>query len=362
MKLMGNKKHIFAEITLTNNCNCNCSYCFEGLHICQPRNLDIEKRQLELLVDACKNFDKDKYESFIISFWGGEPFLNMEFMYEIIKSTCDFDFVKYHCYSNGILLNKYKELFSKDFFQKKKDKFHIQLSYDGEPHHSLKRGNNSSQVLTTAQFLYDNNIQFSFKATLSYDLLDKLPDIWDSYKQLSDRFGNIVSYFPTLDTSTSPSDETFEIWKRSILNIAKKEFQYIRKNGRPLWQWFSNGRKMNCALGNSIHMHNDGNIYICHGCPYLSNSKRFIIKNINEINSLYDVITEKFNLSLDEKCIKCGATHCSACHVTQLKDNEDIYKNWSSCRSNDQNKCKYYQWFGYISKLLKLVYIKANLL
>ena len=356
---MSNKKYIFAEITLTNNCNCKCSYCFEGLHTCQPRKLDVEKRQIELLVDACKNFDKDKYESFIISFWGGEPFMNTEFMYEIIKNTCNFDFVKYHCYSNGTLINKYKDLVSQEFFQKKKDSFHFQLSFDGEPHHTIKRGNTSEQVFETAQYLFDQGIQFSFKATLSYDMIYALPEIWDSYKQLSDRFDNTVTYFPTLDTATTPDPSIFEIWKKVTLEVAKKEYQYIKQYGRPLWQWFSHGRKMNCGLGNSIHMHNDGNIYICHGCPYLSNSKRFITQNINTINSLYEVISEKFNMELDDTCKKCEATHCSACHVTQLKDTDDIYKNWSSCRSNNPEKCKYYKWFGYVSKLLKFSYLRS---
>lgn len=358
---MDNKPHIFVEVTLTNNCNCNCAYCFEGSHTCNPRNLDIENRQLQLIIDACKNFDKDKYSSFILSFWGGEPFLNADFMDKIIENTCDYDFVKYHCYTNGTLIDRFKTLVSKDYFQKNKHKFHFQLSYDGEPHHTLKRGNTGKQVIETAQYLYDNDIQFSFKATLSYDLIDKLPEIWDSYKELANRFDNKVTYFPTLDTATSPKPEIFEIWKKVVVEVAKKELQYIKKNHKPLWQWFSDGRKMNCGLANSIHMHNDGNIYICHGCPYLSNSKKFITNNINDINSLYEVISEKFNMELDEKCIKCGATHCSACHVTQLKDDEDIYKNWSSCRSNNKNKCKYYQWFGYISKLLNYVYLTQGI-
>lgn len=352
---------IFIEVTLTNNCNCNCSYCFEGDHSCQPRNLDIEKRQLKLIEDACKDFDKTKHKRLTVSFWGGEPFLNTEFMYELIKCTYKYDFVQYHCYSNGLLIDKYKELLSQDFFNDIKDRLHIQLSYDGEPHHTIKRGNTGDKVLETAQFLTDNNVWFGFKATLSYDMIDKLPEIWDSYRIVVDRFKtNNVNYFPTLDTAINPTLENFESWKHVLVEIATKEFNYFKINNRLIWQWFDNGRKMNCGLGNSIHMHNDGNIYICHGCPYLKNSKRFVVNSIDTVNSLYDVVSERFNMCLDETCIKCEATHCSACHVTQLKENEDIYENWSSCRSNDENKCKYYKYFGYIAKLLKFAVLKSN--
>ena len=36
----------------------------------------------------------------------------------------------------------------------------------------MKRGNTRKQILDVAKFLQENNIQFSFKATLSYDLID----------------------------------------------------------------------------------------------------------------------------------------------------------------------------------------------
>lgn len=357
---MAEKKSIFIEVTTTNNCNCKCAYCFEGSHDSCKRNLAVEARQLELIVKACNEFDASKYDKLTLSFWGGEPFLNSEFMFKLIESTCDYEFVQYHCYSNGLLKDEYAKLVQLPCFDKIKPKLHIQLSYDGEPHHKLKRGDNGSKVVEMAQFLQDHGVMFSFKATLSYDLIDKLPQIWDSYKALADRFGSTVQYFPTLDTSTSPSDESFEQWKKATVEVAKKEFQYIQEHNVPLWQWLANGRKMNCALGNSVHLHNDGNIYVCHGCPYLANASRFVTANIFNIQSLYEAINEKFSMELDQRCIKCGATHCSACHVSQLRDDQDIYKDWSLCRSNDQNKCKYYKWFGYIAKLLKLEVLKSN--
>lgn len=101
--------------------------------------------------------------------------MNSDFMFKILECTCDYDFVQYHCYSNGLLKNEYCKLVSLPYFNKIKPKLHIQLSYDGEPHNTLKRGYDGSKVIEMAQFLKDHGIQFSFKATLSYDLIDKLP-------------------------------------------------------------------------------------------------------------------------------------------------------------------------------------------
>lgn len=356
-----NKQNVFVEIAMTNNCNGNCAYCFESKHSGFLRDLAVEKREIELLVDACNTFDANKYNYLTVSFWGGEPFLNTPFMFQVFENTYRYKFVKYHCYSNGLLLNEYAKLVSKPWFNEIKNRLHIQLSYDGEPHHILKRGNNGQQVLETANFLRNLGVSIAFKATLSYDLLDKLPEIWDSYYALAEKFNHTISYYPTLDTSSQPpDDETYDKWQKAVIEVAKKEYNYIKQHNRSLWQWFTNGRKMNCGLQNSIYMHTDGNIYICHGCPYLQNSNRFFVKNINEISSLYELIPNKFNVQLNETCQKCEATHCSACHVTQLRDTDDIYKNWSDARTYNKEKCKYYKWFGYIAKLLNYEIIKSN--
>ena len=191
-------------------------------------------------------------------------------------------------------------------------------------------------------------------------MIKNLPEIWDSFAKLYYEFGENITYFPTLDTSTSPNNDYFEDWKVALQKVAKKEADFIIKHGKSLWSWFSDGRKMNCALENSIHMHNDGNIYVCHGCPYLTNKDRFIRGNINNIESLFEIINTQFKMDLNKKCFNCEATHCSSCHVTHLKETDDIYNDWSLCRANDENKCKYYKYFGYISKILKFSLFKKK--
>ena len=40
-----------------------------------------------------------------ITFWGGEPLLNLEFVEKIISATIEHDFVNYYMFTNGTLID-----------------------------------------------------------------------------------------------------------------------------------------------------------------------------------------------------------------------------------------------------------------
>ena len=348
------KKSIFVELTTTNDCNCNCSYCFEKCSSRKQYVIDnYQSKVLQLIVNACNDFDKSKYDWFTVSFWGGEPFLNVEFIADIISNTYRFDFVRYNLFSNGTLLDKYKQFLSYSFIDQIRDRIHIQLSYDGEPHHSLKREDNKHLIFEVADMLKANSIMFDFKATLSFDMIKYLPQIWDSYHDLHYKYGSIVTYYPTLDTTKSDL-KYFDDWKSSLLQVIKKEYNFIQKHHYALFGWLNDGRKGNCNLGNSLHIHTDGNIYICHGCAYKDNNENLKYGNINSINSLYDVLNTNFDIDdIPQQCTLCPSTYCSVCHVNNINSNEDPHKSWLSCKVNNKVRCKYFKYFGYISKLLQ---------
>lgn len=348
---------LFIEITTTDDCNCNCKYCFEhNNNYCKKdRNLKIEERQIELLKATCQQFKRDKYQWLTISFWGGEPLLNIDFMLDIINVTCQYDFVRYHIYSNGTLVEHFKKLISQSFIEQIKNRLHVQLSYDGEPHHSFMRGDNSKRIFETADVLKEVGVQFSFKATLSFDMLDKIHEIWKSYEKLYEKYGVAARYSPTLDT-TYKSDDKLDVWISSLLKILPLESKFIKKHGHTLWDWFSlKPKKANCMLGNSIHVHNNGKIYICHGCAYIDNNKNLQLGDINNIQSFLDVLSDKYQLNaIPYECQRCCATYCQVCHANEIDVNKDPYEQWISCRTNNFSRCKYYKIFGFLSKILKL--------
>lgn len=341
------------ELTTTDGCNCNCSYCFEVCHK-HINNDRVENRQLELIMDLSRNLDKTKYSGINISFWGGEPFLNYMFMDKIFRETSKYSFITYHIYTNGTLIDNIKNIFESSYFNDIYDRVHIQFSYDGEPHHTLKRGYNTDILFKTVEYIFNKGICFDFKATLSLDSLDMIPSIWDSYLELYNKY-NWIYYSPTLDTTNKfiENSENFSTWKKSINEIAKKEYKFFLEHGRFLSSFFNRG-KLVCNLSDSIFLHSDGNMYNCHGCPYLSSKNNYIIGNIFDIDNLYSIINFKYDLERPDICKKCVANYCAICHVNELKKDSNVYTDWSTCLPNNINKCKYYKYLGYIYKLLLL--------
>jgi sulfatase maturation enzyme AslB (radical SAM superfamily) len=136
-----------------------------------------------LLKKLCVEFNKEKFDRLKISFWGGEPMLNYDFVRDIIKETSKFDFVDWHIFSNGTLDHKFKTLILNEEFSPKlkNGRLSVQISFDGEPHHSLKRGYNPSEFTKTVEILVNNGITFNFKGTLAADSLHLMPQCWDSY-------------------------------------------------------------------------------------------------------------------------------------------------------------------------------------
>jgi hypothetical protein len=137
------------------------------------------------------------------------------------------------------------------------------------------------------------DINFSFKATLTFDMIYKLPEIWKSYEELFYKYPKInVRYFPTFDTSkTLP--EYLNIWKEKLLEVAKLEYNFIKKHGFSLWTWFEGNHKGICKLQNTFHIHTDGYIYLCHGALYLNNDK---LKLGNTSNSnLFELLDKTKN-------------------------------------------------------------------
>lgn len=358
------------EITTTNQCNCNCKYCFETDHSKKYFSSEEQERQLNLIIDFC---DKDyirHYKKVSIVFWGGEPMLNLDYIKNIIYATKKYKFVTYFMYSNGTLYEKYKEFINLDVIQEVKSRFSIQLSYDGEPHNTIMRCNDGDKTIKTAKLLSENNFKIAFKATLSYDLLKYLPDIWKSYEKLYYDFNcnSNIDYAPTLDTTCKDCpDDYIEIWKKSILEIAKLEFKFIKKNKKFLMSWFKDRQqyRTNCSLSGKILFDIDGNIYLCHGCPYSKHKSDFLLGNTKSIQSLDDV----FKINLDFKkqnyrsieCLKCGATFCNICNIAQV--NSKRYKDdWIECSTNNKLRCTFFRYFGIVNRALLLALFESKYL
>lgn len=202
-------------------------------------------------------------------------------------------------------------------------------------------------------------MHFSFKATLSIDSLSLLPQIWDSYAELHEKFPH-VSYSPTIDqTDRDNTDENFEVWKSVLVEIVKKEMNFIKKYHRPLWGWFSKPGKMVCNLNNTVNMHCDGSLYVCHGCQYQNCKSCFCIGETKNVTHLEDFLNEGFKPTLrHRKCVECSAVVCTVCHVNELgkcPDKAINYKeNWTRIIVNNEQRCRYFKYFGMMYQVMIL--------
>ena len=288
--------------------------------------------------------------------------MNLDFVCNVIEATSKYKFVRYHMYSNGTLEDEFRQLLDKPFIEDIKDRMHIQLSYDGEPQHELKRGYSHEKVFKTMHLLLDAGITAYFKATLTFDMISSLEHIWDSYKLAYDEFGDVVSYSPTLDTELT-DDSMLDEWKAQMKKIAKKEYVFINQHHRPLMSWFSSHGKKNCMLKDSCHMHNDGNIYICHGCPYLDDCSKFKLGDVFSIQTLDDCLVSDIDLDeVPDACKRCEATHCAVCHIDHLHESNNVIRDWVKNKANNQKRCQFFKEFGKIHRMLefKLMEDKKN--
>lgn len=356
---------ITVEITVTNLCNCHCDYCFECSHgdISTPEE---EDRQISLLVGMCDRFDRTRHRHLNVTLWGGEPLMNERFLYRIFESTVQYDFVRYMMYSNGTLVDRFGVLLSQDFSKTLGDRMEVQLSYDGEPHNSMKRRTSVDSIIRVADMLCDRGMQVSFKATLSMDSLSMLPMIWDSYSELHDRHP-FVRYAPTLDqTDADNTDAAFEDWKRVLPDVASREVGFIRRNGYPLWNWFSAPGKLACNLNGSVHMHCDGNVYYCHGCEYQNGCERFVVCRTSDIERLEDMVNSGFRSDLrTRKCNECSAVVCAVCHVAELAKSDEMSKdvvgNWTRAMVNSPGRCRFFRHFAKVYYAMRLAMAKEDL-
>lgn len=359
---LGTKPTILVEVTASNACNKRCSYCFEHKDGMTKMSEKEQTRQLELLKNLCEEFDNQKFDRLKISFWGGEPMLNYNFVRDVIKETSKFDFVDWHIFSNGTLDGNFKSLVCDEEFSPKLKygRLSVQISFDGEPHHSLKRGYLPTEFDKTLELLASNGILFNFKGTLAADSLHLMPQCWDSYYELFKRLDTKSSVYwcPAIDSTANLLDVDLRMWKKTLLDVAKREMHFIEDNGRPLLTWFKDKKRF-CDVRFSTHMHSDGKFYLCHGAPYIEDNERrarFVTGTTSSVSSIMDVISSS---SIDinaqsHRCTKCGATYCGTCHVNVV-DANNVREDWLKCIAReDKGRCRLMKEFGKVNRILRL--------
>ena len=354
------RRELTIEVSVSNSCNKRCKYCFENKSGCLDKNPSHynEDHLLKLLISKCEDIKNGQYKSLQISFWGGEPFLNEELIEKVVEKTCSYKFIRYHIYTNGTITDKTIKFLHSENFLQNKDKFIIQVSYDGEPHNLIQRGYSYDEIEKVVEELQKSGIRWNFKSTLSLDCIEHFSEMWDSFSKLHEKYPHI-QFSPTIDT-TNCDISKFDEFKKQLISITKKEMKFYDENGDFLLIWFTDRNKRVCNVNDQLFIDYNGDTYTCHGCPYIQESEKFKGKNIKDIQNLDECIGFGYVINRPRECIQCEAKYCAVCFCTKT-DTTDIKKNWGTSASRDGNLCKYHRFIGKITNILDYMMITKEI-
>lgn len=367
------------EITTTALCDLSCTYCFEGEKT-DKRRLDndlpiIFKRIDELLAD--EEWFQYHYDSLNISFWGGEPTLNPNFIIEIMNRYRDNENIEFHIYTNGFnLKNITKILDNVDT-----SRLQIQVSYDGKlinDKYRLTKNKmaTSNQVLNTLYELSQRNVSLSLKSTLPIENMETLSSTWLEFQQLYEMFAKKcpnfhVSYSPTIDYVTKVSDEEKEaalkVFREEFMKIARYEVEFYKKYQRHLCSWFGGeDKRKHCSAGlNMAAIDQTGDLLACHGAIYSPHKEELKSATIKDDDFLAKLKAfsrgfEKPTSKIAKSCQDCVATTCMICPVVSFEKSqkEDYYDKWLDNWSN--NLCSFFKTFGEIDRAVQEINFRST--
>ena len=366
---------LYFDLAVTGQCNMRCAYCSEsGMNYENKLNAEIIPTFISFIDGVLKStFFKD-YENLVIAFWGGEPTLKYQEIIEVVTHFKNDDRVKFMLYTNGFkipdslkdLLLSLKDVKLKD----QRNKFYVQISYDGSPIHDLKRvkiggGSTSKEVLESIKWVRENGVPYSLKSTITVDTLKYLYEAFLDVTSLSSG-GLGEDYFPTLDYYNAEMDHEFfeqhlEDMKLNLKKIAAHILN-LRKRGvtPPTFKWF-NSSAASCTAGIDLFAIDvDGKVYACHGCFYTITKNDHFAQTIFDDN-LDGIVAMKAKHgacfgNTPEECNNCEALFCVRCNAVRysVSEKETFKEKWNDY-TNRPDLCRVYKEAGLIGRAFKRI-------
>ena len=199
-----NLKQLVFEVT--DACNLHCKYCayaelYEGYDLRQNKDMPFHKAKLimDYLQDLWqRNSCRDMVKSVSISFYGGEPLLNMGFIKQVITYAENFPdtgrVFNYSMTTNAILLDKYM-----DYLVEKNFTLLVSLDGDeqGQSYRTDHAGNNSFQrVYRNIMLLKEKYPEYWNKKVSFNAVLHNRNGVERTYKFYKEHIGKIPVISP----------------------------------------------------------------------------------------------------------------------------------------------------------------------
>ncbi|MDR2511207.1 MAG: radical SAM peptide maturase [Bacteroidales bacterium] len=198
---LSNLRQLTFEVT--DACNLKCKYCgygefYEDYDERENSNLPIEKAKL--LIDYLAHFWQSEYNTaanrhVYISFYGGEPLLNMPFVKEIITYIEDMNIENRHfsfsMTTNAILLDKFMD------FIVEKD-FNLLISLDGNMENNAYRVDKSGndvfdKIIKNVDLLQNKYPEYFLKKVNFNAVLHNKNSVEDIYRFFKEKYDKMPS-------------------------------------------------------------------------------------------------------------------------------------------------------------------------
>lgn len=324
--------HIVVEVT--EKCNFICRYCYYGemydaINISKTRNKDMPEGDcLKCLRELLLNKDLLYSNKSVISFYGGEPFLNFRLIKKIVlfckREFPDIEF-QFRATTNGSLLKNHIE------FLREHD-FHLLVSLDGDSrsdmHRCYRNGkpsfstveNNVNLVFEKHREYFMHNIEFISVLHQDSDIVsicrffskyEKTPILTNLSSEGVVADKEFVK--PYKGASVQEINELFAV-NRSVYDLiiaASRESLSID----PLYSNLNYFNLRGCYLfANKIFLSADEHVYLCEKSsrqfPFGSFVGGDLIFFLDDINRYY----REFDKVVKSECVNCAMNHlCDRC-------------------------------------------------
>lgn len=192
-----NLRQVVFEVT--DSCNLSCTYCafgelYDGYDERNCKKIDTHKA-IQLLKFIFENKPKSENDKLVISFYGGEPLLNMTFIKQIVELSKQLNLVKqfaleYTMTTNTTLLHKYTDFLVANNFR-------LLISLDGnEKCHSYRifnkdKKNSFQKVIENLDMLQKNYPKY-FLTNVSFNaVLHDRNSVKEIYEFIYNRYNKI---------------------------------------------------------------------------------------------------------------------------------------------------------------------------
>ncbi len=338
-------------LMLTEDCNLRCKYCYENVSRCDSSymSFDTAKKTVDFLIENALKHGKKKIE---ITFFGGEPLLNLDVMIKFFHYAVDkagqYNIrLFFSIITNGTIYNKQFEEFILEWYRIIKSAS-IQISVDGIPevqdkNRITKNGKPTSEIvleniIKLKTFFEQNQIKPDSFHTHSVVTKDNISKMFLSYKYFRQLGVRKLEFMLSDEENWDENDISVYIEQMSLISDYIYQECLSSYSLQPLKEAKTiidpdNGKisANSCPAGKSFcAITSNGDIYPCQRTYF--NNRSFKLGNVfdgiidNEIRKIFFDAHRSDMYSDDICCGECKNTECKICMAYNYQINGDVLK------------------------------------